>query len=304
MGTLSGWAAEARLAAMDLQTTRAQLPRVEWLEHVGSTNTYLRELIDRESDAVPVGTLVATSDQTAGKGRAGRGWITSPGTALACSILMPVPAPSGPGPGQGENERKALAASWLPLLAGSAVTEALQPYFPLDSGMRVGVKWPNDVHVRDEEDALAGRQGKKLCGILCELVSPHRVIVGMGVNVIVPEHELPTERATSLRAAGAEIDDVLTLQSTEGAAVVDLLLADISGRLRDLIALAGDRPETARTRVLRHSLTLGTEVRVHLPTGDVVDGFARTLSADGSLVVDLPTGGQLTVNAGDVEHLR
>jgi BirA family biotin operon repressor/biotin-[acetyl-CoA-carboxylase] ligase len=56
--------------------------------------------------------------------------------------------------------------------------------------------------------------------------------------------------------------------------------------------------------VARASLTIGAEVRVHLPGGEIVDGRARALAEDGSLIVDLPTGGVLEVSAGDVEHLR
>lgn len=297
VGTLRVAARAAKLADMELLHTRATLPRVEWLESVGSTNDYLKDLIAREGSAVPVGTLVATGEQTAGKGRAGRQWVTPPDTAVACSVLMPVPHTASPG-------EPALAASWLPLITGSAVTAALQRYFPAESGARVGVKWPNDVHVRDEDDAIAGQPGKKLCGILCELISPTRVIIGMGVNLFIPEHLLPTERATSLRAAGADLGEASTLASLAGAELADEIIAAVVTELQALIGLATDHTHAARTRVLRHSLTLGSEVRVHLPGGEAVDGFARSLADDGSLVVDLPTGGELTVSAGDVEHLR
>lgn len=278
---------------MDLPETRALLPRVEWRERAESTNSIMRELVTVEKDPLPFGTLVATSEQTAGRGRAGRGWVTPVDTALACSFLMRVPV--------GGN---ALPPSWLPLITGSAVATVLQTFFPPERGIRVGVKWPNDVHVRDEEDAIAGRPGSKLCGILCELVSRDAVIIGIGLNLLIPEHELPTDRATSLLAAGAEIGEVTSLASAEGQHLADRVIAAIASELSALIELAAGRPQAVRTRVLRQSLTLGTEVRVHLPGGEIVDGRARALADDGSLIVDLPTGGELTVSAGDVEHLR
>lgn len=299
---------------MKLPRTRELLPRVEWRDAVGSTNAELRELAIREGSAVPHGTLYATAHQTAGRGRAGRGWETPPGTALAMSVLV-----RGFGEAGATALEPGLSVGWLPLLAGSAVASTLQPLFGSamrdDSAddaappKRVGIKWPNDVHVRDEADAEAGRPGLKLCGILCELLpgkpgTPPAVIVGMGVNVLIPEWRLPTERATSLRAAGAAVPDIETFDEPGGSDLADGLLTGIAGELLRLMELARRDPGAARTRVLRHSLTLGAEVRVHLPGGEIVDGRAVALDEGGELIVDLPTGGRLTVSAADVEHLR
>jgi len=259
-----------------------------------STNVELRELAAREP-GLPSGTLLATTDQTAGRGRLGRGWVTPPGTAVAASLLV-----------RGDTIREVsagLGPGWVPLIAGSAVTDALQARFGTDSGLRVGVKWPNDVHVRDEDDAIAGRPGRKLCGILCEMLPDGSVIVGTGINLLIPEWELPTERATSVLAAGGDVGGAESLEDPAGRELADEVLAAVTGGMLRLVERAAEDPGAVRARVLRHSLTVGTEVRVHLADREV-DGRARTLAADGSLVVDLPTGGDLTVSAGDVEHLR
>ncbi|UOR01024.1 biotin--[acetyl-CoA-carboxylase] ligase [Leucobacter allii] len=316
---------------MDLRRSRELLPEVIWRESSPSTNAELRELVARE--ALPHGSLLVTADQTAGRGRLDRGWVTPPGTSIAASLLV-----------RGFGAR-GLGTSWLPLLAGSAIATALQPLFragasagadrpgadadqprdgadgigrshgagavdtPARSAKRVGVKWPNDVHVRDEEDAIAGRPGKKLCGILCEMLPAPpgdgpAIVVGAGINLLIPEWELPTERATSLLAAGADVGGAENLADPAGSDLADRVLAAYAAELLRLVALAADDPRAVRIRVARHSLTLGTEVRVHLPGGEIVDGRARELAEDGALVVDLPTGGTLTVSAGDVEHLR
>ncbi|WP_017793018.1 biotin--[acetyl-CoA-carboxylase] ligase [Leucobacter salsicius] len=313
---------------MELKRTRELLPEVMWREASASTNAELRDLVQRgvEADApVPHGALLATANQTEGRGRLDRSWLTPPGTALAVSVLVRgfgttlsgVRAATADVPDWGE-----LGPAWLPLIAGSAVQGALQPFFTAACDgetdgyddelvgfeqrevLRVGVKWPNDVHVRDEDDAIAGRPGKKLCGILCELLPDGSAIVGMGINVLIPEWELPTDRATSLLAAGAAVGEAESFADAAGAELADRLLAGVASELMKLAELAGTHPSAARNRVLRNSLTIGTEVRVHLPGGGIVDGRARALAADGSLVVDLPTGGELTVSAGDVEHLR
>lgn len=275
---------------MRLPRAESTFSRVEWLPSTPSTNTALRELVAREGIAVPHGTVVATADQTAGRGRLGRGWVTPAGTALAVSVLI-----------RGFGSR-GLEASWLPLIAGSAVTAALQPFF--GDGLRVGVKWPNDVHVRDEADAEAGRPGQKLCGILCEVLPGDAIVVGMGVNLLIPEEDLPTERAGSVLAAGGDVGGVTNLADAGGDELADRVLSTIGSELLRLAALAADDPGAVRSRVLRHSLTLGAEVRVHLPGDEIVDGRAVRLADDGSLSVDLPTGGQLTVSAADIEHLR
>lgn len=291
---------------MELPLTRALLPRVEWRESSPSTNAELRELAleaSRGASPLPHGTLLVTDSQTAGRGRLDRGWVTPPSQALAASLLV---RGFGASPANTWGE---LGPGWLSLIAGSAVQAALQPLFAADpegehEALRVGTKWPNDVHVRGEEDAIAGNPGKKLCGILCELLPDGSAIVGIGMNLLIPEWELPTDRATSLLAAGAEVSGAESFEDAAGADLADRVLAGVAGELLRLSALAGSDVRAVRIRAARNSLTLGSEVRVHLPDGSVVDGRARSLDDSGALVVDLPTGGTLTVNAGDVQHLR
>lgn len=306
---------------MELPLTRSVLPRVEWRESSPSTNAELRELAAaaqgeaalphgtvQTTAALPHGTMLVTDRQTAGRGRLDRGWVTPPGQALAVTVLV-----RGYGAG-GESGWGELGPAWLPLIAGAAVQAALQPLFVAapESGreaLRVGTKWPNDVHVRDEEDAIAGRPGKKLCGILCELLPDGSALVGMGLNVLIPDCELPTDRASSLLASGAELvpggdDAPESFADEHGDELVDRLLSSIARELLRLSELAGVNPQAVRVRAARNSLTLGADVRVHLPGGEIVDGRARELADDGSLVVDRPTGGRLVVSAGDVQHLR
>ena len=291
---------------MQLPLTREALPEVIWLDSVESTNTALRELVAERATygvTVPHGTLIVTANQTAGRGRQGRGWETPPDTALASSVLLRFESGVGEG---------ALGISWIPLLAGSAIARALQPLFQgayeFDGEdrqpLRVGVKWPNDVHVRDEDDAMAGRPGAKLCGILCEVLPGGEVVVGFGINLLLQDWQLPTERAGSVLACGGETFGAETLADPLGAALADRVLSAATRELLAIVALAATNPQAARNRVLRDSLTLGAEVRVHLPGGEMVDGRAVGLDEEGALIVDRPTTGQLIVNAADVEHLR
>jgi BirA family biotin operon repressor/biotin-[acetyl-CoA-carboxylase] ligase len=119
---------------------------------IGSTNVRARELADA---GAPHGTLVTASEQTAGRGRQGRTWVTPPGTAIAASLIL--------------REFDEL----LPLRAGLAVADLAGP------GARV--KWPNDVLL----------DGRKVAGILAEARAPAWAVLGIGVNVtgVPPEVE-------------------------------------------------------------------------------------------------------------------
>ena len=115
-------------------------------------------------DDMPEGALAACDEQTAGRGRQGRTWVSPPGTAILCSILLRPPPDR--------------VASELSLVAGTAVAEAIEAAI----GLAVQVKWPNDVMLNR----------RKVAGILAE-ASDGRVIVGIGVNVSQERSELPTD---------------------------------------------------------------------------------------------------------------
>ncbi len=118
----------------------------------------------RAADLVP-GLLVA-EEQTAGRGRQGRGWNSAPGRSLTFSLGLPM-AP----------------AQWggLSLAVGVALAEALEPE---PATPRLLLKWPNDLWLRD---AAAPSGGRKLGGVLIETVAVgrhRRVVVGVGLNVL------------------------------------------------------------------------------------------------------------------------
>jgi BirA family biotin operon repressor/biotin-[acetyl-CoA-carboxylase] ligase len=122
---------------------------------------------------VAEGTIVVAEEQTEGRGRLGRRWLAPPGTSLLCSIQL----------------RPSVRGERLPELTGVAVRACAEAIGAL-TGLEPDVKFPNDL--------LLG--GRKVAGILAE-AREGRVVLGIGVNVNVPEAELPTEvdrAATSL----------------------------------------------------------------------------------------------------------
>jgi len=119
------------------------------------------------------GAVVVAGEQTAGRGRLGRRWFAPPATSLLCSVQL----------------RPAVAGERLPELTGVAAHACAEAIAAL-TGLEPKLKFPNDL--------LLG--GRKVAGVLAE-AREGRIVLGIGVNVNVPEAELPKEvghPATSL----------------------------------------------------------------------------------------------------------
>jgi BirA family transcriptional regulator, biotin operon repressor / biotin---[acetyl-CoA-carboxylase] ligase len=137
----------------------------EHLPTVGSTNARARELV---GEGAAHGTLVTADEQTAGRGRQGRGWVTPNGVAIAASLIL--------------REFDEL----LPLRAGLAVADV--------AGPEALVKWPNDVWIN----------GRKVAGILVEAHNGEWAILGIGVNVAVDPSTLPPDVAAVAGTLGLD----------------------------------------------------------------------------------------------------
>src|ERR671936_1947846 len=151
-----------------------------YVERCASTQKLL------EADA-PEGAVAVADEQTEGRGRLGRRWEAPPGTSILCSVQL----------------RPTVAASRFPeltVVGAEACAEAIRTVTGLESTL----KEPNDV--------LLG--GRKVAGILGE-AGEGRVVLGIGINVNVPEDELPHEvriPATSILVeTGAPVDRVALL---------------------------------------------------------------------------------------------
>jgi BirA family biotin operon repressor/biotin-[acetyl-CoA-carboxylase] ligase len=130
----------------------------------------------------PEGAVVVAGEQSEGRGRLGRRWLAPAGTSLLCSVQL----------------RPQIAGERLPELTGVAARACAEAIAEV-AGVEPELKFPNDV--------LVG--GRKLAGVLAE-AREGRVVLGIGINVNVPEAELPVNvdrPATSLFAeTGREID--------------------------------------------------------------------------------------------------
>ncbi len=130
---------------------------VEWHNRLGSTNTSLRERF-YETGGIRSGLIIAAREQTGGRGRQDRKWLSAPDTNLCFSLFLETTAPL-------------IQVPSLTMAAALAANDLLN-----SMGIRAAPKWPNDVLVGD----------RKICGILSERVeqvSKSGIIVGIGLNV-------------------------------------------------------------------------------------------------------------------------
>lgn len=112
--------------------------------------------------SLPAGAAVVCDEQTAGRGRLGRGWAAPRGTAILCSVLLE------PAPGRNVAE--------LSLVGGLATAETVEAV----TGLPAQIKWPNDVLL----------EGRKVAGVLAE-TADGVVILGVGLNVNQTQEQLP-----------------------------------------------------------------------------------------------------------------
>lgn len=252
--------------------------RVDVCERVDSTNAVSL------AEPVPWRVLVA-EQQDAGRGRHSRAWVSPAGASVAMSMTVPLP----PRPDEW---------GWIPLVTGLAVKDALVRVG--GERLEVALKWPNDVLVRR---AGSDRELRKVCGILCESAG-QSVVAGVGINVTVPEQELPVPTATSLHLEGLHADD----------AREQIVIAVAEAFAARFAALSNGGPYLAGLRRNYHDAcsTIGADVRLHVP-GEAADVAGRAVDVDesGRLVVDVASGGSLdggidrrAFAAGDVVHVR
>jgi BirA family biotin operon repressor/biotin-[acetyl-CoA-carboxylase] ligase len=269
---------DPEIVTAGLVTSGQQWSDVEFHPAIGSTNDRAKELA---ADPGRPWRVVLTDHQTGGRGRLGRTWVVPDRASIAVSALVPIADPA--------------TAGWVPLLAGLALDRAVaETTREAGTPLHPTLKWPNDVLMTDDGN-------RKVSGILCELVplgAGHAVVVGTGVNVHQTRAELPVESATSLEICGAAVGRE-RLVVTYLRHLADLLLPISTGTH----ATRTEALEAGRAAYVHACSTIGAQVRVHLPSGEIAEGRATGIDRSGALVVDTAWGPR-TFAAGDVVHVR
>lgn len=208
------------------------------------------------------GTLVLTEEQTMGRGRLERSWVTPKGN-LALSVVL----------------RPSLAQlPCLIMVTSTAVVHSVEEV----TSLKPQIKWPNDVLF----------QGKKICGILIENESHRNVldfaIIGVGINVNLDTSIYPEIAgiATSLSLElGREVSPIALLES---------LLGEI-----ERLYIAAQADESVYEEWCHHLETVDKQVRVKF-AGSVEEGYAESVDRDGSLLLRRRDGSSVQIVAGEV----
>src|SRR5258705_389644 len=242
----------------------AFIPQVLRFDSLPSTNL---EAARRATEGAAAGLCIVAGEQTAGRGRLQRQWVSPKDAGLYFSIVL-----------RPQFEQNAWPL--LTLMAAVAVNDALRVACVLETD----IKWPNDILANE----------KKLCGILAETVETslgRAVVVGIGINLT--KHSFPAEFAgiaTSVEVAAGlkpELEVVL-------AALVSSLVS-----YYQTLQQPGGPEEIVRAWAARSSYCEGKRIRV-LQTNASLVGTTRGLESDGALRVETDEGEMRIVRAGDV----
>ncbi len=235
---------------------------------LSSTNT---EALNQAKLGANEGLCIVAKQQTAGRGRNGRIWISPENSGLYFSMVL----------------RPKLEMRFLPLLtlmSAVVVYDVLRDLYKLEPD----IKWANDVLVND----------KKICGILAEATetkSGLAVIVGIGINL--QNSNFPPELneiATSIESQ--------TGQKTDVEVLLQDLIQKLSIRYEDLNNEDGAE-KVRQAWAQRSSFAFGREVKAVLGNETII-GTTRGIELNGALRVETENGEINIINAGDVTNLR
>ena len=213
------------------------------------------------------GMLIIADEQTAGKGRSGRHWVTPPKEAIAFSLILKPKLDPG-------------RISMVTLVMGLAVVNAVNSLYSLNAG----IKWPND--------AVIG--GKKLCGILTEMSAEigevHYIVIGVGINA-------------NLTAFPEEISSIATSLKLELGHDINRaqLIASVMEEFERLYTLFEEKSslEDLKDEYNAVCLNMNRPVRVLDPKGEYT-GYSRGINENGSLIVEREDGTVSEVYSGEV----
>ncbi len=242
--------------------------RVVHYFRTGSTNDDAFKLAAR---GAPHGTVVVAEEQTAGRGRFGRRWISEKSVGIYSSTLLRPPlAPE--------------AAPILTLAAGVAVHHAMASV----TGLAPDIRWPNDLLLN----------GKKVSGILTEMQAEldrlHAVVLGIGINV--NQREMPPEIraiATSLRLETGVVHSRVQ--------VLVAMLKELERAYKMLVAEGN--AAIARAFTEASSFARGKKIRAVSNAGEF-QATTAGLEPSGALRVKREDGSEELLVAGEIVEVK
>jgi BirA family biotin operon repressor/biotin-[acetyl-CoA-carboxylase] ligase len=254
-------AESSRLAAAITRNLKTEFigRKVIAYSHLTSTNDIAKR---QAKKGAREGTVVLAEEQTAGKGRLKRTWLSPKGSIALSIILHPTPT----------------QLSSLIMVASLAVAHCIEKI----GSLKTQLKWPNDILVNE----------KKVCGILIESdvrgKAVDYAVIGIGLNVNFKPSDFP-EIAATATSLSEELGRELPLPE-----LIRCLLVEA-----EKLYLTLPEGDTVFEEWRDRLVTLGKEVQVSSGKTSY-QGTAESVASDGSLFLRQPDGSLIKIVAGDV----
>jgi BirA family biotin operon repressor/biotin-[acetyl-CoA-carboxylase] ligase len=250
------------------KTASRKLHALELLHTIDSTNSHAMRLLQANALALPVGTswVCLAEQQTAGRGRRGREWVSP----FGCNLYMTLVRTFGGG---------AHMLDGLSLVTGLALLEALQRH----DVKELGLKWPNDLLCK----------GEKLAGILVEITGDvtgsFQVVIGIGVNLVSRPSAMQTvaQPWTALDRQGVD----RSVRNRLAGSILQNLVSSLDEF--ELNGFAG-----FRDRWHTHDVSRNRDLELLTASGSIT-GKSLGVDEKGALVLHTDTGIQ-TFHGGEV----
>lgn len=241
--------------------------KIHYYKQIDSTNNALKKMAE---NGAPEGTVVIAEEQTLGRGRLGRLWLSPFGKGICLSILLKPPLQPQDSP-------------LFTLLAAVAVVKSIQHNLPHIS---VGIKWPNDLLINN----------RKVCGILTELKAEadllHYLVMGIGLNANLREEDFAGELKN--------IATSLYLENNRRIVSRQKLTRSLLQEMENsYLRYVNNGPETVISEWKKFNITLGKNVTINTIQGHFT-GCALAIDSDGALIVEDARGYKKRFQAGEV----
>jgi len=239
--------------------------KIIYLESIDSTNNEAKKLA---TEGEKEGTIVISEEQTMGRGRLGRNWVSPKYKGIWMSIIL-------------RPEVDPIHMAKVTQIGAAAVCRAA-----LQMGIKTLIKWPNDIVLK----------GKKICGILTEMSAElNRVnyaVIGIGVNVNTEEIDFPEDIRNV--ATSIKIEQGHDIKRKE-------LIANILNNFEELYEefLNNGDIESSIKVCKENSALIGNEIKI-IQKGSSVKAKALDLTNEGRLVVEFENGKVEEIISGEV----
>lgn len=234
---------------------------IHYFKSIDSTNTYANKIANNSEE----GTVVISDEQTNGKGRIGKKWVSKLHEGIFFSLIL-------------KPEIPIFDAPFITQVAGASLVNSFK-----DLGIDVTIKWPNDIILN----------GKKISGILTEMNAEiekvNYVIVGIGINLYNQEFDKTISNvATSLLSEGYMVEKSLLISSffTEFEKLYEEFKAGNKNNILEILR--------------KKSAVLGRDIYILRPNSDKEKVFAKDIDGDGNLIVVDKNGNINTVFTGEI----